>query len=260
MASISEVEVAAAVAAELEAVAGSSLVSNLNAVNEFGKRRLNSYFKKFGDQHRNKVMHAFYLTGTALGFAVTKSATIIAPHVLLVFAAAWNFYDGLCAFRDSLEAAEKAKNAKKLAVAKKHKTRIIFNMASSAALIIGTIAALSSPAAPVIMSTVFAFAMVCSYFNREFDKEKHVKENNTASATGCFHSILPASDGEAKNKKLVVNLSDKKSWALCIIGMTSVAVTTGLGSMGTIPLIFAYFHLKINKIVFSYLNSYISLF
>ena len=30
-------------------------------------------------------MHAFYLTGTALGFAVAISAKIIAPHVILAF-------------------------------------------------------------------------------------------------------------------------------------------------------------------------------
>jgi hypothetical protein len=201
-------------------------------------------FAGFIESHRNKVMHAFYLTGTALGLAVAIPGTAIAPLVVLSFCAAWNIYDGLCAIRDSLEAAEKAEKAEKaesaVAVAKEQKTRMLWNIASSAALIIGTIAAccmLASPAAPVIMAAVFAFAMVCSYKNRELDKEKHGGEKSQliGGAQGLFYQFLPASDGEAQDKKFGVNFSDKKSWALCIIGMTAVAVMTGLGSMGTIP-------------------------
>ena len=139
---------------------------------------------------------------------------------------------------------------------------MVVNIASGLFLIGGTIAAvamITNPLAPVIMAAVFAFAMVCSLFNRKYDTFKYDSPGSTNS------SFFGASDGEASKSysfslfcvRGKIIFTDKKSWALCIIGMTSVAVTTGLGSMGTIPAIFAGIALfsAIYRVANSYYNN-----
>ncbi len=188
-------------------------------------------------------MHAFYLTGAALGLAVAISVTAIPPFSMLAFCAAWNFYDGICAFADAYDANNKSQlannksqlaNNEKVSIEKKRKR---VNIASGLFLIGGTIAAvamITNPLAPVIMAAVFSFAMFCSFFNRKYDTGKYNSPNGPGDTNLSF---LGASDGEASKSLLRgrIKLTDKKSWALCIIGMTAVAVMTGLGSMGTIP-------------------------
>jgi hypothetical protein len=93
---------------------------------------------------------------------------------------------------------------------------------------------ITNPLAPVIMAAVFSFAMFCSFFNRKYDTGKYNSPNIPGDTNSSF---LGASDGEASKSLLRgrIKLTDKKSWACCIFGMTAVAVTTGLASFGTIP-------------------------